>query len=307
MALVLTLFALFASIFVIAKEALETVRPFFLVGSRMLLAAIILFAYLLWKDKKLVFPKEHAWKLCLLGLTGIYLTNALEFWGLQFLSPAKTCFIYSLSPFIAALFSFVFLGERMTGRKWTGLGVGILGFGPILLSADGMEPDSDLALFFLSWAELSVVGATVSSVLGWILMRNLVSTHGVSPLVVNAWSMLFGGIMALVNSGLIGEWDPLPYDDMPRLIEVTLLMVVISSLICYNLYGYLLQSYTATFMSFAGFTTPFFTAIFEYLWFGQIVSWSFILSTAFVFMGLFLFYQEELKNEGIALNPSTLE
>ncbi|MCV5950917.1 DMT family transporter, partial [Escherichia coli] len=63
----------------------------------------------------------------------------------------------------------------------------------------------------------------------------------------------------------------------------------------YNLYGTLLKRYSATFMSFAGFTTPLFTALFGWLVLGEIVTWPFYVSFCIVLLGLVLFDQEELK------------
>ena len=48
-------------------------------------------------------------------------------------------------------------------------------------------------------------------------------------------------------------------------------------------------------MSFAGFTTPLFTALFGWLLLGEIVTWPFYISFVIVLLGLLLFDQEELK------------
>jgi len=80
----------------------------------------------------------------------------------------------------------------------------------------------------------------------------------------------------------------------------TLLLMIISNAICYNLYGKLLKKYSATFMSFAGFTTPLFTALFDWLKFGEVASWHFYLSATIVFGGLLIFYQEELTQNSEA-------
>lgn len=52
-------------------------------------------------------------------------------------------------------------------------------------------------------------------------------------------------------------------------------------------------------MSFAGLTTPIFTAIFGWFFLDEVVTWSFYLSLILVFIGLFLFDQEELKKKSL--------
>ena len=60
------------------------------------------------------------------------------------------------------------------------------------------------------------------------------------------------------------------------------------------LYGYLLKSYTTTFLSFAGFLSPLFGALYGWVFLSEKISWHFYLSCAIVFAGLYLFYQDEL-------------
>ena len=105
MYLVFLLYALFASVFTISKTGLQYAEPFFFVGSRMALAGAILLAYQFFmKRDQFLLRKEHLAKFLGLAFFNIYVTNVLEFWGLQYLTSFKTCFIYSLSPFVSALF-----------------------------------------------------------------------------------------------------------------------------------------------------------------------------------------------------------
>jgi drug/metabolite transporter (DMT)-like permease len=297
MFLVVLLYAMFASVFTIAKTGLEYTQPFFLVGSRMLVAGVLMLGYIYFFDKKnFKFSKSHLWLVLRLGLFNIYLTNALEFWGLKYLTSFKTCFIYSLSPFVSAILSYFIFSERMSLKKWVGLTIGCLGFAPILLSQTSMEEQTGHFLLF-SWAEIAVVGAAVSSVYGWILLKQLVDDKGYSPLMANGLSMLIGGSIALLHSSITENWDPIPVssDGWIPFLECAGLLIIISSLICYNLYGYLLRKYTATFMSFAGFTTPLFTALFGWVFLNETVTWPFYISAGIVFVGLLIFNQEELK------------
>lgn len=297
MYLVILLYALFASVFTISKTGLEYSQPLFLVGSRMLLAGLCILAYLvIFNRKALEIKREHIWRLVLLAFFNIYLTNALEFWGLKYLTSFKTCFIYSLSPFISALFSYVMLKDKMSSKKWLGLTVGFLGFLPILLNETTTEELSG-QFFFFSTAELAVMGAAFSAVFGWILLKQLVQGNGYSPWMANGMSMTLGGAFALTHSALVETWDPLPVSEMGPFLECTLLLIIISNFVCYNMYGYLLRRYSATFMSFAGFVTPLFTALFGWYYLGEVVTWPFYVSAVIVFAGLFAFYQEELKSD----------
>jgi len=293
MYLVFVLYALFASVFTISKTGLEYVQPFFFVGSRMAVAGVILLSYqFCFHRSQFVFRKEN-WKQFLgLALFNIYLTNVLEFWGLQYLTSFKTCFIYSLSPFLSAFLSFLIFSETLSLKKWIGLLIGIVGILPVLLTQTTAEERAGQFLLF-SWAELAVMGAAFCSVLGWIFLKQLVQKEGYSPVLANGVSMLAGGIFSLGHSCVVENWNPVPVSESIPFIECALLLILISNLICYNLYGYLLKHYSATFISLAGLSTPLFTAMLGWVFLGEQVTWPFALSMVLLSGGLILFHQEE--------------
>jgi drug/metabolite transporter (DMT)-like permease len=302
MYLVALLYAMFASVFIVCKIALDYTEPLFLVGSRMLVAGILIvsYQYFFHRNTESVqkINKKIVGKLICLGFFNIYLTNACEVWGLQYLTSAKTCFIYSLSPFASALFSFFLFSEKMSSRKWIGLTLGFIGFLPVMLNKTTSEEMTG-SFWIFSWAELAVFIAAISSVYGWIILKQLVKEEGISFMQANGLSMLIGGSMALAHSSLTENWDPIPVNQYIPFIECSLFLIIISNFICYNLYGYLLKSFTATFMSFAGFITPLFTALFGWIIFGDTLTWPFLLSMGIVFLSLLSFYQEELKIGGV--------
>lgn len=294
---VFLLYGLFASVFAISKTGLAYTEPLFFVGTRMSFAGLVLLGYQFFIKKQTFVFKPAIWRcILLLGVFNIYLTNIFEFWGLQYLTAAKTCFIYSLSPFLSALFSYFLFSERLGGKKWVGLIIGFLGFIPILINQTTNEENTG-HFFLFSWAELAVIIATVCSVYGWILLKKLVSEFEVSPLSANGFSMIIGGGFALIHSLLVEDWNPVPITNFSVYLECTLLLILISNLVCYNLYGSLLKRYSATFLSLAGFTTPLFTALFGWLFLGEEVSMSFFSSFFAVLLGLLMFDQAALKKD----------
>jgi drug/metabolite transporter (DMT)-like permease len=295
MALVFLLYALFASVFTIAKIGLEHAAPLFFVGSRMAIAGALMLGYLYFFQKsQFKFRRENFWRIVRLAAFNIYLTNAFEFLGLKYMTSFKTCFIYSLCPFLSALFSFMFLSEKMTVKKWIGLMVGFAGVMPVLLIQSSTEEHLG-GVWLFSWPEIFVMLAAVCSVYGWVVLRQLVKDDGYSPMMANGLAMVFGGIMALVNSLIVEDWNPVPVSGTATFLQCALLLIIISNFICYNLYGHLLKKYTATFLSFAGWTTPLFTALFGWFVLNEQITWPSILSALIVLAGLLLFYQEELK------------
>ncbi|MBY0529323.1 MAG: EamA family transporter [Rhabdochlamydiaceae bacterium] len=295
--LVILMYATWSSVFSLGKIALSYAPPLFLTGARMTMAGLLLLTFI-------AFTKRSSFRLSLkqmasIGLLAffcIYLTNTLEFWGLQYLTAAKTCFIYSLSPFFAALFSYLHFGEKMNGRKWIGLGIGFIGFIPVLLTQTGTE-DLLNAFSFFSWPTLAIIGAALFSVYGWVLLRLMVKDQALSPLMANGGSMLIGGVLAFVHSFFVESWNPIPVaaGSIAPFMKWTLIMTVLYNLICYNLYGVLLKRFTATFLSFVGLLSPIFASLNGWLFLAEPLSPVILMSTGVVSLGLWIVYQAELK------------
>lgn len=293
--LVFLTFFIWSTCFTLGKTTLQYSPPIFLTGVRMFLAGVIILAFLaFFKKKDFKIQKHQFFPLILLSISAVYLTNIFEFWGLQFLTSAKACFIYSLSPFLSALFSYFQFNEKVTAKKLVGLLIGFVGFFPVLLNQSGAE-ELVGGLSFLSWPELALIVATVTSVYGWILLRKLGKEDGMSPLMANGSSMVLGGLFALVHSYFTENWNPIPVSNTMGFLQGVFMIILISNLVCYNLYGMLLKRFTATFLSFAGLMTPLFAAFFGWLILGETVSLSFYLSMAIIAFGLWLVYSEELR------------
>ena len=294
---VVFMYALWSSVFSLGKMALVHSPPVFLTGFRMVFGAIILLGYLLiFKRSKFRISKKSWIAFGLLAIFSIYLPNILEFWSLQHLSAAKTCFIYSLSPFFAVLLSYIHFGEKMNKMKWIGLGIAFLGILPVIALQKGSEELLNAFAFF-SWPALAIMGAAFFSVYGWVLLRIAVKDDNTSPIVANGMSMLLGGAIALIHSSFVDNWAPIPVasENLIPFLKGIAFIIVISNLICYNLYGMALKQYTATFLSFVGLLSPIFASLNEWVLLGTRPSWMIFLGTGIVASGLWLVYQAELK------------
>jgi len=273
----------------------------FFVAVRMILAGSLLCGYLIARgyNKNVWHFLKRDWALFVqIILFHIYLTYICDLCALKEMTSIESAFIYNLSPFIAALFSYLWFNELMTRQKWFGLLLGFCAFLPQLLqplsSEAGFGLTSSLSdLVTHAWPRILTLIAVISSAYGWIVLRALVK-KGYSPLVANGVGMFFGGLAALGTSWHMESWTPLVLSWVP-FIQATVLIVVVANLLFYNLYGYLLKHYTATLLSFAGFMCPLWTAIFGYVFFEETFSPSLLVSFMVVCTGLIIFYYQELK------------
>src|SRR5690606_11256957 len=124
-----------------------------------------------------------------------------EFWALGYVTSAKACLLYNLSPFITALFSFFLFAEQLRFRQISGLIVGFLGFIPILIAQTPLEQIT-WHIGFLSWPEIALIFSVTSSAYGWMIMKKRVA-RGYSFIFINGIGMAGGGVLALGLSCII--------------------------------------------------------------------------------------------------------
>lgn len=292
---VILLNILYAIGFPMTKVALEIGQPLFMTALRMLIGGMALIGLQYFINPQLVqVPGKFAKKLFLSGLFNMYLTNFFELYGLEHMNSAKTAFIYNLSPFIAAFIGYLFLKEQMTPNKWLALFVAFIGSLFIL----GGETASEASVYhvgFLSLAELSVLAAATTTVYGCILTQQLIRSH-YSSFMTNGVAMLIGGVMALAHSLVVENWNPIPSTDFWPFLGWIMVMIILYNFISYELYNRLVRVFTVTFLTLSGFTTPIFTAFFDWIWLGTRVGWQFFVASIFIFLGLIIFYKGELRD-----------
>lgn len=296
MILVILMYALFASTFTLGKAALSYVSPFLFIGMRMILGGSLLLGYYRWiKKEKIVIDKADYRLFACIVLFHIFCAYILEFWALEYVTSSKACLLFNLSPFITAIFSYFLFSERLSYQQICGLIIGFLGFIPILVAQTPLEKIG-LHVSFLSIYEIALIASVTSSAYGWMMVKHLISRK-YSLLLINGISMTGGGILALLLSLVTEGFSGLKVTSGEQLMMLggyCLALVIIANIIGYNLYGYLLTRYSATFLSFAGFMTPLFAALLGWMFLGEQVTWHFFATISMVFLGLYLFQEKRL-------------
>jgi drug/metabolite transporter (DMT)-like permease len=323
MILVLLAYMLLSSTFVVGKAALAYAQPIFLIGVRMTLGGLLLLSFIhLFNRKEWKFKKEDFWLFAQITFFHIYLSFILEFWSYQYVTSSKAAFMFNLSPFITALFAYIFFGDKMSKRKWLGLLIGFAGSLPVLIA---QTPPAELSaghFLFLSVPEICLLISATAGVYGWIVMKKLVVNKHYSPVLVNGIGMFFGGMAAFITSLIVekkpllkcaidstnsnvcysshcSSWFCYSWPNFFMFMFYVLLLILVANIIFYNFYGILLKKYSPTFLSLVGLLCPVFTALLGWIFLSETVSWEFFLSLSVVIFGAYIFYLDELKEERI--------
>lgn len=290
------LYLLFPLTFTLAKQGFEYGPQILFVGARMALGGLLLllYCYFVRKDSLKIDSKDYG-LFIQAGLIGITLCYVPEFWALKYVSVAKATLIFLLNPFFAYLFSY-FLGiEKFAYKKILGLFIGLVGVIPMVLSHTRLE-ESFGVFAGITFPEFLMFVAVAGYSYGWVVVRKLVGVKNYSSLATNGIRMFLGGIVALIASCFIeGGSTYIPHVTNWKLFGWHILLITFVGVTCYCLYGYLLKKYSATMLAFGGFVEPFIASFYAWIILGETVSWIFFASIGIVFVGLYVFYQEELK------------
>ncbi|CRX39523.1 DMT family transporter [Estrella lausannensis] len=283
------MYALFGSVFTVGKAALAFSPPYFLTAYRMLLSGGVLLVYQWIKDPSSI-KEARKWGPLLLGIAffNVFITNAFEFWGLQYMSAGKTSLLYSISPFAAALFAYLLSTEAMNRTKAAGIALGLFSFAPLLLNP-WQQPGSDMRDELAAEAALAV--SALTSVIGWYLFKSLSSQSALPGAAINGISFIIAGVMSLAVSLLFEEAPPLSNLVESKFLLAFFYIVLVHNLFCYAIYAKSLKSYSVTFLTFAGLSNPLFAAITGALILQETVEWPFYIALLGGAGGLYLIFR----------------
>ncbi|OGB86386.1 hypothetical protein A3J41_00295 [candidate division TM6 bacterium RIFCSPHIGHO2_12_FULL_38_8] len=288
MIMILALYSMFAASFTIAKILLNFLPPIFLIAVRMTLAGLLLLVMQVIISKKMIkIPLSMLGWWFAFATIHIFMPYTTEFIALQSISAACSALIYNLTPFFSAFFSYWYFGETMTSKKWIGFAIGFLG----IVWFVGFQPVFCINAYS---AYPLVLVSVIFGALGWIYVRKLVR-QGYQPLMINGLAMFFAGLQSFAFAYF---WEPdaaLPWGRMPEFLFWLGLIILLTNVIYYNFYAYLLKRYTTTLLSFMGCVVPLFTAFFDWLLLGTAVTYHFFVALVVAGYGVYLFYQEELR------------
>lgn len=216
-------------------------------------------------------------------------------YSVLYANPVTVCFLFAMAPFITAVIQYLQGAEHLSPKKVMGLIVGTIGLLPILLDSS-MSAHSNASGQSVELGNWITVGSMVLFCYGWVIFKRLVHSCNYSIQMLNGIAMIIGGVLSIIMTITVygTTFAFLPYSS-----DFTWLMsaFLASSLVTYSLYAYLLQNFSPTFISFAGFLEPAFGMIYGFFLVNYQITGIDLASFLVLFLGLYIFYLEELKKK----------
>lgn len=296
MLLVFILYAVFAGMTFINSSLMVSDPYPLLVGMfRALGSGVIILFYLAlsrsFTFNKLKLSREQWFYLIGYGI----LVHALAMFGfscgVMYANPITVCFLYATGPFITAMLLYFYEGVVLTKIKVLGLIIGFIGLAPILFKNIAVAEISNSGHELLG--NVIVLVSMIFFCFGWILFKKLISSASSSVQLLNGIAMVIGGILSAITILLL-YGTSIVNIPLSANFNVLLFLFVFSSLITYCLYAYLLETFSPTFISFAGFLEPAFALLYGMLFFGYSINRTDIIGFITLSLGLYIFYRQEL-------------
>jgi len=273
--------------FVVGKSLVDHASPVTLTTLRWVIAVVCLVPIVWWKEKHLLPSRKAIVPLVLMGITGVVLFNLFQFLALDFTTATNVGLISTLNMFSIALFSFLFLKEKVNAFQFISMFVSL--FGVILV---------------LSKGHLGLL-TSISFNKGDLMMIAAVCIWGLYS-VCSRWAMKYTTpLMATLYSGIFGVIVLIPFNVQDftisnmdaSFVQSILYTGVISTVVCMLLWNMGVQKLGATssgiFLNF----NPIFTAILAFLLLGERMTWIQGIGSMIVIVGCFLFtYFKKMPN-----------
>jgi drug/metabolite transporter (DMT)-like permease len=224
-ACLLAVYIVWGTTYFAIKVAIEGMAPFFLVGSRFVVAGVLLLGWQALRGKPM--PTARQWRgASLVGFLLLVVGNGGVSVAEHWVSSGATVALISIMPLATALWSGAF-GEWPRRAEWFAIGLGGAGAAIMLLGSDlqGSMLGTLLILF-----------STASWSLGTVLSRKVDIPHG--PTGFGA-EMLTAGLMGLVVSAALGEHWAIPH--APHVWWAFGYLVVFGSLIAFSAYRFVVE------------------------------------------------------------------
>lgn len=224
--------AIWGTAFIAGKYAVESFEPITVAFLRFLGATLLLFPYMMYREKNIPKPTRKDWMLfAILGLTGIAIYNICFFMASKFAPVIKSSLVIASNPVLITLFAGLFLKEVISKKHVIGMVFALLGVLYIVSKGNLL---AILQLEF-EWIDLILLGAVLSwaaySVVGRVVLRKF------NSVVSTTYACLFGTVFLLPFTLMETTWSDLYEASMASwlsILHMSIFVTVISFIMYYN-------------------------------------------------------------------------
>ena len=263
---------LMGSSFAVGKIGLAYSSPLLLVALRFIIAGITMAVIVIVFKRPHPTTKGNWLKMLMVGSFQTAGVMGCIFLSLQTITAGESSILTFSNPLLVIIFGTIFLKIRYKLFQWVGVLLGLIGVGVTV----GVQLEFKVGIIF-----------GIFSAVFWATATLLVNTWGKTfdTWVLSAYQMLFGGLLLLLGSFLLEN----PFFILNNhSIFILLWLSIMSSIVQFAVWYYLLQNgdpgKTSSFL----FLAPFFGVLSGWLLLGETLYPSIIVGALFIITGIYL-------------------
>ena len=227
-------YVFWGSTYLAIKIAVEQIPPALMGGSRFLIAGPIMLAWCALTGRTIKISKHDFLRVAAIGLLLLTGGNVLLGWSEKYVDSGLAALIVAVVPiWVALIEGFILKGDRLRGRGWLGLVLGIAGL-IVLLWPDLRNTSAERA-------KLLAAGVLLFGSLSWTI-GSIVSRRvklGIGPFAATGWEMTIAGTVNMLISIAIGDFRHVVWT--PRGVGAIFYLVVFGSMVGFTAYIWLLE------------------------------------------------------------------
>jgi drug/metabolite transporter (DMT)-like permease len=273
-------YVIWGSTYLFIRLALDTIPPLLMAGARFVVAGAILLAISSRAGGREWDPiGRRQWgAAAIVGALLLLGGNGGVVYGEQFVPSGTVALLVATVPLFIALFSALFLGQRLRRVAVAGIGVGLLGTAVLLRPGGGAADPAHMLLVLvapLTWA-----------------VGSLYATRGPLPrrlLPATGMEMLCGGVLLLIAGLVTGELANLHLDRISLVSGLSLVyLVVFGSLIAFSAYVWLLSKVPTTAVATYAYVNPLVAVLLGWAFLGEQITGQTLLAAALIIVAVVL-------------------
>lgn len=274
-------YIIWGSTYLAIKFVIETIPPFFMAGTRFIIAGLVLYTFARLQSSS--HETRAQWgRAVIIGGLMLLGGHGAVVWTEQWVSSGLVSLLIATVPLWMVLVDWLRGGFEPSVRITLGL---VLGFVGVALLVDGLES--------LGESQVDLVGAAIV-VFGAFLWANgsLYSRSAKlpsSPLLATAMQMIAGGLLLLLASLVTGEWLRIRLDLIStRSLFSWVYLIVFGALVAFTSYIWLLKVTTSAKVSTYAYVNPIVAMILGWTLADEILTMRNILAAAIILAAVIL-------------------
>lgn len=227
-------YVFWGSTYLAIKIAVEHIPAAMMGASRFLISGPLMLAWCAMTGRSIKISKHDFLRVAAIGILLLTGGNVLLAWSEKTVDSGLAALIVAVVPiWVALIEGFILKGDRLRGRGWLGLMLGIAGLA-VLLWPDLRNTSAERARLLAAGVLLF---GSLSWTVGSIISRR--SKLSIGPFAATGWEMMIAGIVNLIISIAIGDLREAVWT--PRGIGAILYLVTFGSMVGFTAYIWLLD------------------------------------------------------------------